>query len=1138
VRTRRATSSRAPSERGRLGEDARSAHVWRRWGPYLAERQWGTVREDYSADGNAWNHFPHDMASWRSYRWDEDGIAGLSDNRQRLCLALALWNGRDPILKERLFGLANEEGNHGEDVKELYWYLDATPTHSYLKFLYKYPQSAFPYSLLREESRRRGRGDPAFGLLDTGLFDEDRYFDILVEYAKATPDDLLMRVTVTNRGPDPAALHLLPQLWFRNTWSWKAPPSERPSLRMVRSGIEAQHVKLGTFRLDAADTPQLLFCENDSNPVRLGGAPRVGYFKDAFHDYVVHERREAVNPAQTGTKAAALYRRELPAGDETCLRLRLARHPSERPFADFDAIVATRREEADRFYDEIQFGLADPEARSIHRQALAGMIWNKQYYRYDVPRWLAGDPTQPPPPEARRHGRNAEWEHVDAGEILSMPDKWEYPWFAAWDTAFHCLPLVLVDPGFAKEQLVILTREWYLHPSGQIPAYEWDFGNANPPVHAWAAWQVFRIDRERTGGAGDLAFLERVFHKLMLNFTWWVNRKDAEGRNMFQGGFLGLDNIGVFERSKPLPGGGRIDQADGTAWMAMYALNLMRIALELAQHNAVYEDIASKFFEHFLRIAEAMRSMGPNGVGLWDDADGFFYDVLRLPDGRAHQMKVRSVVGLVPLFAVEVLEPELLVRCRGFEERLRWLLDHRPALAQLVSRWQEPGAGERRLLSLLRGHRMKLLLARKRNGHERFNELAESAMLPPILEFYVVWHPQDSAGAMVAAELLDHFHGTAFTGLIGGAVELFVRYAGWRAADDAPRPIPVSAAAVAGGVREAEFVAIVPLVGNELASAVETGGGPWHDYVQGIVDLQKALPKRVAIFPYALDAHAMEGTQIGALLRTPLRIAAGGPCDADTLEGMRCRDLAQGVAQFMAAESMKRITVFLSHTKKALCGEEEGTTALIQSMREVISQTRLREFFDASDLQPGEDWDKDLRQNAASSALLAIRTDLYPTREWCQREMLIAKNAGMPVVTVDALGKAEERGSFIMDHIPRAPVRQIKGKWSKADLYVSLNLLVDQCLKRVLWLHQERLSKGRSDIAWWAPHAPEPLTLMHWLLDQPEAVTSAGKTIRILHPDPPLGPDERLVLDQILALRGGGQELDIMTPRLLAARGG
>jgi hypothetical protein len=712
VTARSATSSVEPSERGRLAEDARGVLVWRRWGPYLAERQWGTVREDYSADGNAWNHFPHDMAPWRAYRWGEDGIAGLSDNRQRLCLALALWNGRDPILKERLFGLANEEGNHGEDVKELYWYLDATPTHSYLKCLYKYPQSAFPYSLLREESRRRGRDDPTFGLLDTGLFDNDRYFDVLVEYAKAAPDDLLVRVTVTNRGPDPATLHVLPQLWFRNTWSWGAPLSERPSLRMARSGIEAQHAKLGTFRLDAADTPELLFCENDSNPARLGDAPRAGYYKDAFHDYVVHERREAVSPAQTGTKAAALYRRELPVGGEISLRLRLARHPSDRPFADFDAIVATRQEEADRFYEEIQSSLADPDARRVHRQALAGMIWNKQYYRYDVPRWLAGDPTQPPPPAARRRGRNADWQHIDAGEILSMPDKWEYPWFAAWDTAFQCVPLVLVDPAFAKEQLVTLTREWYLHPSGQIPAYEWDFGDVNPPVEAWAAWQVFRIDRERAGGAGDLAFLERVFHKLMLNFTWWVNRKDAEGRNVFQGGFLGLDNIGVFERSKPLPGGGRIDQADGTAWMAMYALNLMRIALELAQHNTVYEDIASKFFEHFLRIAEAMTTMGPNGVGLWDEADGFFYDVLRLPDGRARQMKVRSAVGLVPLLAVEVLEPELLVRCRGFEGRLRWLLDHRPALAQLVSRWQEPGTGERRLLSLLRGHRMKLLLRR------------------------------------------------------------------------------------------------------------------------------------------------------------------------------------------------------------------------------------------------------------------------------------------------------------------------------------------------------------------------------------------------------------------------------------------
>jgi Mannosylglycerate hydrolase MGH1-like glycoside hydrolase domain len=702
-----------PAEHGRLQEEQRGIGAWRRWGPYLSERQWGTVREDYSADGSAWSYFPHDMAPWRAYRWGEDGIAGISDNRQRLCLALALWNGRDPILKERLFGLTNEEGNHGEDVKELYWYLDATPTHSYLKFLYKYPQAAFPYALLREESRRRARDQPSFGLLDTGLFDEDRYFDILVEYAKAAPDDLLMLVTVTNRGPDRATLHLLPQLWFRNTWSWDSPPNERPGLCTAANGIEARHPKLGTFRLDADDTPQFLFCDNDSNPTRFGKAAQPGYFKDAFHEYVVHERRDAVNPRETGTKAVALYRRELAPGGETRLRLRLARHPSAGPFTDFDAIVASRRREADEFYDDIQRGLADdPDARRVHRQALAGMIWNKQYYRYDVPRWLAGDPTQPPPSKTRCGGRNAGWEHLNAAEILSMPDKWEYPWFAAWDTAFHCLPFVLVDPAFAKEQLVTLTREWYLHPSGQIPAYEWDFNDANPPVQAWAAWQVFRLDRERTGGAGDLAFLERVFHKLMLNFTWWVNRKDAQGRNVFQGGFLGLDNIGVFERSKPAPGGGSIDQADGTAWMAMFALDLMRIALELAQHNAVYEDIASKFFEHFLQIAQAMTAIGPNGACLWDDTDGFFYDALRLPDGRARPMKVRSAVGLVPLFAVEVLEPELLVRCPGFEGRLRWLLDHRPALAQLVSRWQEPGSGERRLLSLLRGHRMKLLLRR------------------------------------------------------------------------------------------------------------------------------------------------------------------------------------------------------------------------------------------------------------------------------------------------------------------------------------------------------------------------------------------------------------------------------------------
>jgi hypothetical protein len=702
-------------ERQRLEEDRLGQKPWRRWGPYLSERQWGTVREDYSADGDAWSYFPHDHARSRAYRWGEDGLAGFSDDRQRLCLALALWNGRDPILKERLFGLTNPEGNHGEDVKELYYYLDATPTHSYLKYLYKYPQGEFPYARLVEENSRRGRHQPEFELLATGAFDGERYFDVFVEYAKAGPDDLLMRVTAHNRGPDPAPLHLLPQVWFRNTWSWEE-GSRRPALRDAGGGVLAlSHPTLGEYFVHLDGSPELLFCDNETNVRRLFGRDAGGYFKDAFHDFLVRGERGAVNPARAGTKVAAHFALTVPAGGSVGVRLRLAPRVLRGPFADFDDVLARRGQEADEFYCALQEGMEDPDARVVQRQALAGMIWNKQFYHYDVPRWLRGDPAQPPPPRSRRHGRNHGWQHVKNADVLSMPDKWEYPWYAAWDLAFHCVPLALVDPEFAKAQLVLLTREWYMHPNGQFPAYEWTFDDVNPPVHAWAAWRVFQMDRRQRGGAGDLAFLERVFHKLLLNFTWWVNRKDAQGRNVFQGGFLGLDNIGVFDRSAPLPAGGFLNQADGTSWMAMYCLNLMRIALELALSNPVYQDVATKFFEHFLHIAEAMTHVGSDddgGWGLWDGGDEFYYDVLNLPGGRAVPLKVRSMVGLTPLFAVETLEPELLARVPEFAGRLEWLLGHRPDLAALVSRWHEPGRGERRLLSLLRGHRMKCLLRR------------------------------------------------------------------------------------------------------------------------------------------------------------------------------------------------------------------------------------------------------------------------------------------------------------------------------------------------------------------------------------------------------------------------------------------
>jgi hypothetical protein len=718
------------TEARRLHANSAYNSPWRRFGPYLSERQWGTVREDYSEHGTAWDYFPHDHARSRAYRWGEDGIAGFSDHRQRLCLSLALWNERDPILKERLFGLANAEGNHGEDVKELYYYLDAIPTHSYLKMLYKYPQAEFPYARLAEENRRRGKNEPEFELIDTGLFDDDRYFDVFVEYAKASPNDILMRVTVHNRGPAAAPLHVLPQIWFRNTWSWDH-AGERPSAqRLDRHAIELRHSELGRFSFycDAEGAePGLIFCENETNTRRLFGSDAgAAHPKDAFHEHLVGGRRDAVG-YERGTKAAAHYTLEVPAKSSLSLRFRLVHDQAGDPFSDFDATFAERLREADEFYAEVQRGIEDEDARRVQRQALAGMIWSKQTYNYDVRRWLAGDPAQPQPPAARVHGRNSDWDHLTNDDIVSMPDKWEYPWYAAWDLAFHCLPLALVDAEFAKQQLVLLTREWYMHPNGQLPAYEWAFHDVNPPVHAWAAWRVFQIDKKQRGDQGDLKFLERIFHKLMLNFTWWVNRKDAEGRNIFQGGFLGLDNIGVFDRSKPLPSGGFINQADGTAWMAMYCLNLMRIALELASHDDVYEDIASKFFEHFLHIAEAMTKIGGAG-GLWDEDDEFYYDVLNLPHSAPQPLRVRSMVGLIPLFAVEVLDSSLIECLPGFAGRLKWFLEYRPDLAALVSRWQETATNERRLLSLLRGHRMKRLLVRMLDETEFLSDYGVRAL--------------------------------------------------------------------------------------------------------------------------------------------------------------------------------------------------------------------------------------------------------------------------------------------------------------------------------------------------------------------------------------------------------------------------
>jgi hypothetical protein len=725
------------TERQRLANDRAGKENWRRWGPYLSERQWGTVREDYSAWGSAWDYLPHDHARSRAYRWGEDGIAGFSDDNQYLCLSLALWNGRDPILKERLFGLTNSEGNHGEDVKELYYYLDATPSHSYLKMLYKYPQAVFPYSQLVEENRGRGAEHTEFELLDTGLFDDDRYFDVFVEYAKGAPDEVLMQITAHNRGPDSALLALLPQLCCRNIWSWK-PGVTKPTLTGRPGAVEVQHPDLGQFRVDFDSVSTLLFCENETNHRRLFGTnPAGGHFKDAFHEYVVQGRYEAVNPNQTGTKAGALYEMTIEPGGAAKVRLRLSpdngAKSMNRPFADFDVIFDARRAEADEFYAELQQRIADPDAKLVQRQAFAGMIWNKMFYNYSVEDWLDGDPQQPPPPPERKYGRNRDWRHLYCAHVISMPDKWEYPWFAAWDLAFHCIAFAAIDTEFAKSQLLLLSRETYMHANGQYPAYEWAFGDVNPPVGAMAAWRVFQIDRKQQQESnptypGDLEFLKRVFNKLTVNFTWWVNRKDAQGRNIFQGGFLGLDNIGVFDRSSPLPTGGFINQADATSWMAMYCLFLLRAALELALHDPAYEDIAVKYFEHFLSIAGAINGAGEDRLGLWDESDEFYFDQLVLPDNTHIALKIHSIVGLIPLFASQVLEPEVLQLLPEFSARMQWFLEHRPKLANLVSNWHIAGQGDRRLLSLLRGHRLKALLRRMLDENRFLSEYGVRAL--------------------------------------------------------------------------------------------------------------------------------------------------------------------------------------------------------------------------------------------------------------------------------------------------------------------------------------------------------------------------------------------------------------------------
>jgi hypothetical protein len=690
---------------------------WHRWGPYVSERAWGTVREDYSEHGDAWNYLPHDHARSRAYRWNEDGLAGICDRHQRVCLALALWNERDPILKERLFGLSGPEGNHGEDVKEYYFYLDSTPTHSYMKYLYKYPQGEFPYRQLVDENRRRSKQEREFELVDTGVFEGDRYFDVFVEYAKVDNEDLLAKITVVNRGPDPAPLHVLPTIWFRNTWSWN-PDVTRPLMRQgLRSAdvatIALEHEELGSRWLYCAGGPALLYTENETNTARVfGHANGARYVKDAFHEAVVNGLRDRVNPAQTGSRAAAHYRLTVPARSSTTVLLRFSDkdlNGLRSPFEDADGILEQRRQEADEFYGTIIPAGLSPDARAVMRQALGGLLWSKQFYHYTVRDWLKGDPLQPPPPVSRVNGRNSQWPQLYNADVISMPDKWEYPWYAAWDLAFHTVPLALVDSEFAKQQLTLLMREWYMHPNGQLPAYEWALGDVNPPVHAWAVWRVYKIEKKRRG-VGDRAFLARAFHKLLLNFTWWVNRKDAEGNNVFEGGFLGLDNIGVFDRSRPMPMGGHLEQSDGTSWMAMYCLNLLAIAMELASEDAVYEDVASKFWEHFIYIAHAMTDLGSDGFEMWDNEDGFFYDVLHLPDGRRYPLKVRSMVGLIPLFAVETLEPEMLARLPGFARRLNWFVEHRPDLTANIACTRTPGDRARRLLAVVDGSRLERVL--------------------------------------------------------------------------------------------------------------------------------------------------------------------------------------------------------------------------------------------------------------------------------------------------------------------------------------------------------------------------------------------------------------------------------------------
>ncbi len=706
-------------EARRLAEAGSREKNWKRWGCYLSERAWGTVREDYSIDGSAWDYFPFDAARSRAFRWNEDGIAGVCDRHQRICFSLALWNGNDKFLKERLYGLSGPQGNHGEDVKEYYFYLDSTPTHSYMKFLYKYPQAEFPYDRLREENARRDKVTPEFELLDTGVFNDNKYFDVFVEYAKADIEDICVKITAVNRGNESAPLHILPTVWFRNTWSW-FPDAEKPQMKQIVNAenlavVELNETSLGTYRLYCEGSSQLLFTDNETNYERIFNGKNTSEFvKDGINDFVVNGKQHAVNPHNTGTKAAANYVLNIPANSSETIYLRFTNHDlgsisHDQFIAGCEEVFVQRIAEADEFYADVIPEKLSPDAQSVMRQAFAGMLWSKQYYHYVVKEWIEGDPNFGAPPDQRKQGRNSTWGHLYNEDVVSMPDKWEYPWYAAWDLAFHCIPLAMVDPDFAKEQLILMLREWYMHPNGQIPAYEWKFEDVNPPVHAWAALRVYQIEA-RVKGVADHQFLEKIFHKLLLNFTWWVNRKDAEGNNIFEGGFLGLDNIGVFDRSSPLPTGGYIEQSDGTSWMSMFCLNMLAIALELAKHNSAYEDVASKFFEHFVYISDAMNNIGHENMEIWNERDGFYYDVLHLPGNEHIPLKVRSMVGLIPLFAVETLEPESLRKLPEFRKRMEWFIHNRPDLTDQIACMQTEGEGERRLLALVNPDRMRRVL--------------------------------------------------------------------------------------------------------------------------------------------------------------------------------------------------------------------------------------------------------------------------------------------------------------------------------------------------------------------------------------------------------------------------------------------